>query len=67
MSSKRVSDLPDLERDLPTTEEDVRMLRQLRAASAPDFLTYLEILSQTDLSACSKRRKPLRCPEPFEL
>lgn len=67
MSSKRRSDLPDLEREFPTTEDDVRVLRQLRSAPAPDFLTYLEILSRTDLSGCSKRRKPLRCPEPFEL
>lgn len=67
MTSKRVSDLPDLERDLPTTEDDVRVLRELRSAPGPEFLTYLEILSRTDLPACSKRRKPLRCPEPFEL
>ncbi len=67
MSSKRASELPDLERDLPTTEEDVRVLRQLRASAAPDFVTYLKILSQTDLSECLARRKPLRCPEPFEL
>ena len=66
-SWKRVSELPDLERDLPTTEEDVRTLRALRNSSAPDFLTYLKILSEADLSWCPTRRRPLRCPEPFEL
>lgn len=64
--SKASPELPDFERDIPTTEADVRRLRALRA-EAPDFATYIEILSRTDLSWCSARWKPLRCPEPFEL
>ena len=67
MSSKTTPELLDLERDLPTTDEDVRRLRELKRLSVPSSATYLEILSRTDLSWSPYRRKPLRCPEPFEL
>ena len=67
MSSKQNPETLDFERDLPTTDEDVRKLRELKARSAPSFAAYLEILSRTDLSWSPYRRKPLSCPEPFEL
>lgn len=66
MSSKK-ADLLDLERDLPTTDEDVRRLRELKRLAVPDFATYLTLLSRMDLSWCAPQRRPLRCPEPFEL
>ncbi|MCP3962064.1 MAG: hypothetical protein GY719_29835 [bacterium] len=67
MSSRTTPRPLDLDRDLPTTDEDVRRLRELKRRPKPDFAAYLEILSRTDLSWIPHRRKPLRCPELFEL
>ncbi len=68
MTSKCQHDLlPHLESDLPTTEEDIRRLRDLKRTQVPDFLTWLTILSQLKDPDAERRWRPLCCPEPFEL
>lgn len=68
MRSNGPSDLPDLERDLVTTEDDVRVLRRFRepAPLAPDWLDRLSRLSEefpVDLAS----RRTSEGFEPFEL
>lgn len=68
MKSNEPSDLPDLERDLVTTEEDVRILRQLRepVPLAPDWLDRLTRLSEEFPGNLASRRT-FEGFEPFEL
>ncbi|HEX6202916.1 MAG TPA: hypothetical protein VF100_07935 [Thermoanaerobaculia bacterium] len=40
MSSERTDSLDNLERDLPTTAEDVAVLRRLRRTPVPDALRH---------------------------
>jgi len=63
MKSSDRSEVLDLERDLPTTAEDVEALRQVRLLAPLDLDGYLRFLSQlpppavTDLAA---KRGPKR-------
>lgn len=69
MRSSGPSDLPDLERDLVTTDEDVQVLRQLRepaASLAPDWLDRLTRLSE-QFSGDLASRRTFEGFEPFEL
>jgi hypothetical protein len=57
VSSKRSEPL-DLERDLPTTAEDVAALRRIRESRQISFADYLRFLSRLELPAAARRRKP---------
>ena len=69
MSSFEIPDWLDLERDLPTTAEDVAALRRLRRHAAMDLDAYFRFLacfppaSADELAA----RKGPRGAEPFTL
>jgi hypothetical protein len=68
MTSERPSEGFDLERDLPTTAEDVRALRQLRpgTGSTEDHLAFLRQLGDASPDSLRKRRLPIGDP-PFQL
>ncbi len=70
MTSQRLSsDLLDLERDIPTTEEDARFLRENRPRS--DASTFDQIQKLVDqipnVQEILRRRPTLEGFEPFEL
>jgi hypothetical protein len=68
MSSKKPSDLLDLARDIPTTPEDVRFLRENRPRS--DSSTFEQIQALVDQIPNLQeilRRRPVLQGEPFEL
>lgn len=69
MSSQNPSDLLDLERDVPTTAEDVRALRENRPRSGEDWLARLQSLADQFPSTedSRRRRKTFEGCEPFEL
>jgi hypothetical protein len=69
MSSKEPSDLLDLERDIPTTPEDVRALRENRPRAGPDWLEQLQKLVDQVPNAheIRRRRRTFEGCEPFEL
>jgi hypothetical protein len=69
MSSKRPSDLLNLERDLPTTPEDIRALRENRPKPAADWLEQLTKLSRQipNVEEVRRWRKTFAGCEPFEL
>lgn len=69
MSSKESSDLLDLERDIPTTPEDIRALEENRPRGSTDWLQQLEELSkQFPVSPEELARRPtFEGCEPFEL
>jgi hypothetical protein len=46
MKSRESSKLLDLDRDLPTSAEDIVALRQARRAGSTDLKTYFEFLAQ---------------------
>ena len=67
MSSKRPEPL-DLEKDLPTTAEDVAVLRKIRDSRRISFADYLRFLSrQKPPGGLARRRKTHEGHEPFEL
>ncbi|MGH9321950.1 MAG: hypothetical protein ACRD3V_18940 [Vicinamibacteria bacterium] len=66
MSSKR-AELLDLEKDLPTTPEDVAALRRIRESRRLVFGDYLEWLSRLELPARASRRRAHDGYERFEL
>jgi len=67
MKSERPSEPLDLERDLPTTAEDVEALRRLRASRVTTE-EYLRLLADLgDATAESLRRRPCPRGEPFRL
>jgi len=66
MSSKRPEPL-DLEKDLPTTAEDVAALRRARERRPLGFVDYLEFLSRLPFPDHRVRRKTHEGHEPFEL
>lgn len=66
MSSKHPEPL-DLERDLPTTAEDVAALKRLRESRRLGFADYLEFLSRLEPLGGKVRRKIHEGREPFEL
>lgn len=69
MSSKEPSDLLDLERDIPTTPEDVRTLRENRPHAGADWLEQLQKLADQvpDAHELLRRRRTFEGFEPFEL
>ncbi len=66
MSSKHLEPL-DLEKDLPTTPEDVVALKRIRERQRLGFADYLEFLSRLELPTHGLRRKTHEGYEPFEL
>lgn len=66
MSSKRPEPL-DLERDLPTTAEDVAALKRIREGRRLSFAEYLRFLSRQPSDGPSRRRKTHEGQEPFAL
>ena len=66
MSSKELS---DLDRDIPTTPEDVRALRENRPRFGSDWLEQLQKLVDQvpDAHEIRRRRKTFEGYEPFEL
>ena len=68
MSSKPTSDAFDLERDLPTSAEDVRVLARLRAAS-PSWLADDSPVVDADLTSRALAARGTACDTwpPFEL
>jgi len=69
MRSKKSLRLLDLNRDLPTTANDVSALREARRERIQDLKSYLEFLScfpQPSKSALSERKGPAGS-RPFEL
>jgi hypothetical protein len=65
LSSKRPDPL-DLEKDLPTTPEDVAALRRVREIRRISFADFLRFLSRYEGPAPS-RRKTFAGYAPFEL
>ena len=69
MSSKKTSEMLDLEKDLPTTPEDVRALRENRPTAGANWFAELQALadqfppSEEDLG----KRRTFEGYEPFEL
>jgi len=69
MSSSDSADVLDLERDLPTTVEDVVALSRLRHHPRMELDAYFRFLSSfppATVEALTARRGP-RGPEPFTL
>jgi hypothetical protein len=69
MSSDQLPDLLDLERDIPTTPEDVRALRENRPRPDLHWLDQLQILVDQVPNAHELRwkRRTFAGWEPFEL
>ena len=63
------SDLPDLEKDLPTTAEDIRALRENRPTMSEDWLGQLTRMSRLipDAEEILGKRRTFEGCEPFEL
>lgn len=69
MRSNASSDLLDLDRDLPTTAEDVAALRRHRhlpRITLEDYLRFLEAFTPPSLAALRSRKGPSR-GQPFQL
>lgn len=67
-SSSVPYDLPDLERDIPITEEDIRVQRQLHRQPGVNLLPRIdELLNPLELEGISPRRTTSEGWEPFEL
>ena len=69
MSSKNPPDLLNLERDIPTTPEDVLALRANRPKPAADWLEQLTQLTRQFpvIEEIRRHRKTFAGCEPFEL
>lgn len=69
MSSKKIPDLLDLQRDIPTTPEDVLALRESRSQPGEDWLDQLSKLSEQfpDAEESRWKRRTFEGCEPFEL
>jgi hypothetical protein len=63
------SDLLNLERDIPTTPEDIRALRENRPKRGEDWLNQLTLVSQQipNLAEIISGRRTFEGFEPFEL
>ncbi len=69
MKSRKPSRLLDLERDLPTSAEDIVALRQVRNDTIQDITTYIAFLASfppAPRSELAVRKGPSGL-EPFEL
>lgn len=61
-------DLFDLERDIPTTENDIQMLRQLGRQPGPSLLPSIDkLLDSAQFDNIAPRRTTSEGWEPFEL
>lgn len=69
MSSKNPPDFLDLDRDIRTTPEDIRALRENRPQAWPNWWDQLTMLSEQipNLEEVLRRRKTFEGYEPFEL
>jgi len=67
--TSRNPDLLNLERDIPTTPEDIRALRENRPKRGEDWLNQLTLVSQQipNLAEIIRRRRTFKGFEPFEL
>ena len=62
------SDLFDLERDIPTSEEDVRMQRKLNRDPGGNLLLHIDaLLNPSQFENIAPRRTTSEGWEPFEL
>lgn len=62
------AELLDIERDLPTTAEDVRVLRRLRQPAGRSLLEHVDELAPPELfGPLPRRRTTSEGWEPFEL
>ena len=68
MSSSGSGNVLDLDRDLPTTAEDVAVLNRLRYGRRLTFDQYLECLAALDVPPPTRvRSRPAAGDEPFDL
>ena len=68
MNSSESSETFDLERDIPTTKEDVRVQRELRRPSGENLLPRIdELLNPDQFENIAPRRTTFEGWEPFEL
>lgn len=69
MSTERKPDLLNLERDIPTTPEDIRALRENRPKVGEDWLNQLTRMYEQVPNAdeIRRRRRTFEGFEPFEL
>ena len=68
MSSSDSGDVLDLDRDLPTTAEDIAVLNRLRYGRRLTFDQYLECLAALDASSPARlRSRPPVGGTPFDL
>ena len=68
MSSSSSGDALDLDRDLPTTAEDIAVLNRLRYGRRLTFDQYLECLAALDAPPPARvRSRPVAGDEPFDL
>jgi hypothetical protein len=69
MKSKESAKLLDLDRDLPTSKEDVAALRQARKCDSTNLKTYFEFLALFPAPSTEELRakKGPHGPKPFEL
>lgn len=69
MSSKKPSEMLDLENDLPTTPEDVRALRENRPKAGANWLEQLQALADQfpPTEEELRNRRTFEGCEPFEL
>ena len=68
MTSPRPFELLDLERDIPTTAEDIAALARLRPPAEPDLLVHIERLQPPPwLPPARNSRRTSAGWEPFEL
>ncbi len=69
MSSSEPFDLLDLERDIPTTPEDIRALRENRPRMPENWWDVLTLASEQlpGVQEALRRRKTFEGCEPFEL
>jgi hypothetical protein len=67
--TSRKPELLDLERDIPTTPEDIRALRENRPQRGEDWLNQLTRMSQQipNLEEILRKRRTFEGCEPFEL
>ena len=67
--TSRKPELLDLEKDIPTTSEDIRALRENRPKVGEDWLNQLTRLSQQipNLEEVIRKRRTFEGCEPFEL
>ena len=66
---EKKKDLLNIERDIPTTPEDIRALRENRPKRAEDWLNQLTRVSQQipNIEEIIRKRRTFEGVEPFEL